>query len=39
MGGTSGTPSDGTWRIALIAMAGLLATLLVLTPATARRRR
>lgn len=38
-GGPTGTPNDGTWRIALIAMAGLLATILVMTPATARRRR
>jgi len=39
---TSGTPSGDTWRIALLAIAGLLATLLLLapaTPATARRRR
>ena len=37
-GGTPGTPSDGTWRIVLLAIAGLLATILVLTPATSRRR-
>ncbi len=37
--GDTGTPSDGSWRIALIAMAGLLAMVLVLTPATSRRRR
>ena len=36
--GTTGTPSDGTWRIVLLAMAGLLAMLLLLTPATSRRR-
>ena len=39
---TSGTPSGDTWRVALLAIAGLLATLLLLapaTPATARRRR
>ena len=37
-GGTTGTPSDGTWRIVLLAMAAILGTLLVLTPVTARRR-
>jgi hypothetical protein len=37
-GGATGTPNDGTWRIALLAMAALLAMLLVLTPAAARRR-
>jgi hypothetical protein len=36
-GGLPGTPSDGTWRIVLLAIAGLLATMLVLTPATRRR--
>ena len=37
----SGTPGGDTWRLALLAIAGLLATLLLLTPATpakARRR-
>jgi hypothetical protein len=33
-----GTPNDGTWRIVLLAMAGLLAMILILTPAQARRR-
>jgi hypothetical protein len=37
-GGTTETPSDGSWRMALLAMAALLAMLLVLTP-TAKRRR
>ena len=36
-GGTPGTPNDGAWRIALIAMTGLLAMLLVMTPAARRR--
>ena len=39
---TNGTPSGDTWRLALLAIAGLLATLLLLAPATpakARRRR
>ncbi|HSW43527.1 MAG TPA: hypothetical protein VLM76_13555, partial [Patescibacteria group bacterium] len=38
----SGTPGGDSWRIALLAMAGLLGTLLLLTPATparVRRRR
>lgn len=38
IGGTA-TPSDGTWRLLLVAMAGLLATVLVLTPAKAGNRR
>ncbi len=37
-GGLPGTPSDGSWRIILLAMAGLLAMVLLLTPAQARRR-
>jgi hypothetical protein len=37
-GGASGTPDDGTWRIALLAMAALLGMLLVTTPMAARRR-
>ena len=37
-GGLPGTPSDGTWRIVLLAIAGLLATMLLLTPTTSRRR-
>jgi len=39
---TSGTPGGDSWRLALLAIAGLLATLLLLAPATpakARRRR
>ena len=39
---TSGTPGGNSWRLALLAIAGLLATLLLLAPATpakARRRR
>jgi hypothetical protein len=39
---TSGTPGGDTWRVALLAIAGLVATLLLLAPATpakARRRR
>ncbi|MFH1474839.1 MAG: DUF5979 domain-containing protein [Chloroflexota bacterium] len=39
---TSGTPGGDSWRIALLAIAGLLAMVLLLTPATparARRRR
>jgi hypothetical protein len=37
----SGTaaPADGTWRLALIAMAALLASVLVMTPAPATNRR
>jgi len=38
LGGTAG-PSDGTWRLALMAMAALLASVLVLTPAKAPNRR
>jgi hypothetical protein len=38
LGGTAG-PSDGTWRLALMAMAALLASVLVLTPAKATNRR
>jgi uncharacterized repeat protein (TIGR01451 family) len=38
LGGTTG-PSDGTWRLALMAMAALLASVLVLTPARATNRR
>ena len=38
LGGTTG-PSDGTWRLALMAMAALLASVLVLTPAKATNRR
>lgn len=36
--GTSG-PADGTWRLALIALAALLASVLVMTPARATSRR
>jgi hypothetical protein len=32
-------PSDGSWRLALMAMAALLASVLVLTPAKATNRR
>ena len=35
-GGSS--PAGGTWQLLLIAMAGLLAGVLLLTPATARKR-
>ena len=35
----TGTPGGDSWRIALLAIAGLLATLLLLTPAPARARR
>jgi len=38
IGGTS-APSDGTWRLALIALAALLASVLVMTPARATSRR
>jgi hypothetical protein len=38
LGGTAG-PSDGSWRLALMAMAALLASVLVLTPAKATNRR
>lgn len=38
LGGTGG-PSDGTWRLALMAMAALLASVLVLTPAKVNNRR
>jgi hypothetical protein len=38
LGGTAG-PSDGSWRLALMAMAALLASVLVLTPARATNRR
>lgn len=34
-----GTPVDGSWRMLLLLAAGILGSLLVLTPATARRRR
>ncbi|MCU0505928.1 MAG: hypothetical protein MUE82_09200 [Chloroflexi bacterium] len=34
--GTPGAPGDGTLRLALVALAALLATLLLLTPATGR---
>ena len=37
--GDPSRPSTDTWRLLLIALAGLLASLLVLTPATATRRR
>ena len=37
--GDPSRPSSESWRILLIALAGLLASLLVLTPATAKRRR
>ncbi len=38
LGGTSG-PSSDSWRMLLIAMAGLLATILVVTPSRSARRR
>jgi len=38
LGGTA-APADGTWRLALIALAALLASVLVMTPARATRRR
>ncbi|HEX5148639.1 MAG TPA: hypothetical protein VFW02_06120 [Candidatus Limnocylindrales bacterium] len=38
LGGTTG-PSDATWRLALMAMAALLASILVLTPAKVTNRR
>ncbi|TAK02022.1 MAG: hypothetical protein EPO36_03540 [Chloroflexota bacterium] len=37
--GGGSAPADGTWRLALIAMAALLASVLVMTPARATRRR
>jgi hypothetical protein len=37
--GGRAAPSDGTWRLALIAMAALLASVLVMTPARATDRR
>ena len=37
MTGGSG-PSNGTWQLLLVAMAALLAGVLLLTPATARKR-
>jgi hypothetical protein len=38
LGGTA-APADGTWRLALIALAALLASVLVMTPAPAANRR
>jgi hypothetical protein len=35
----TGTPGGDSWRIALLAIAGLLATLLLLTPASSKARR
>jgi len=37
--GGNAAPSDGTWRLALIALAALLASVLVMTPARATSRR
>ena len=37
--GAASTPANDTWRLMLIAMAGLLATILVLTPATKKARK
>jgi hypothetical protein len=35
---TSTTPSNDSWRLVLIGMAGILAAVLLLTPAPAKRR-